>query len=677
MVVTPRVSPQTLRQTFPGHHPVQWRTASPLWDVLQSPANNPVFAQPALLRFTTDTFMDDFLTVATASPTRLWEWQVQKETWRKPAPIPLLRLAPGQSPTPPPATARLPEEPTLRDEPLKLYQSVHQRYYLVVASLVCRIPGLPDKTLKSAQGETVSFVLRRLMQDRTGLREHTFVNGFWQPLAPGQEETLTVGEQTFPMFPATYTHASQGYVRRMFSGLVPVSNREAFVNTGRQSAAPTPTALETAAERRDRLLSVLNIDVIAPWQNINQSLNHELEALPKAEGSLGTLLSSLNDEQKQAFLDNLRLAEDKLQTFSWYVLLDLAYYLKEYLPAIWNRISTNPDAVVPIGTPGKSLLDTLRTTTFKAENTTDQNFKTALNDGERFNVVQRKLRGIPTTVLQGTTGRVSLARALQAVYNARVHLENATDPYDPAQPTQPPWPTVRFLLCGDSIQNLVNLPTTLNTPPILFSHIQSALVDLPPNADQRLPLVPATQSLVDSLEESDYRNDQFLIRCVYQRPNCLPTVHPTVVSQPTQPFQMASYFDPDAPARPIRIAMPIDTSPGGLRKFAKNTMFVLSDSLACQVEKARDLTFGDLVLSVLPWPFHKDFNANAGGCSGSLNFGKICTLSIPIITICALILLIIIVSLLDLIFKWVPFLIFCLPLPGLKAKPNSPSGGGS
>jgi hypothetical protein len=81
------------------------------------------------------------------------------------------------------------------------------------------------------------------------------------------------------------------------------------------------------------------------------------------------------------------------------------------------------------------------------------------------------------------------------------------------------------------------------------------------------------------------------------------------------------------------------------------------------------LTFGDLVLSVLPWPFHKDLSGSAGGCpTGKLNFGKICTLSIPIITLCALILLIIIVSLLDIIFRWVPYLIFCLPLPGLKAK---------
>ena len=39
----------------------------------------------------------------------------------------------------------------------------------------------------------------------------------------------------------------------------------------------------------------------------------------------------------------------------------------------------------------------------------------------------------------------------------------------------------------------------------------------------------------------------------------------------------------------------------------------------------------------------------------------ICSLSIPIITICALILLMIIVSLLNIVFFWVPLFKICLP----------------
>jgi hypothetical protein len=46
----------------------------------------------------------------------------------------------------------------------------------------------------------------------------------------------------------------------------------------------------------------------------------------------------------------------------------------------------------------------------------------------------------------------------------------------------------------------------------------------------------------------------------------------------------------------------------------------------------------------------------------------ICSLSIPIITICALILLMIIVSLLDFIFRWLPWFLICFPVPRLRAK---------
>jgi hypothetical protein len=162
----------------------------------------------------------------------------------------------------------------------------------------------------------------------------------------------------------------------------------------------------------------------------------------------------------------------------------------------------------------------------------------------------------------------------------------------------------------------------------------------------------------------------YIIRCVFERPQCADQEAFTF-SQPTEPFQMAGFFDPDAPARPIRISLPLDTSPAGLRKFSKNTAFVISDVLACQIERAGDLTLGDLVLSVLPWPFHKSLpDPKAGSCAegSGLSLGMICSLSIPIITICALILLMIIVTLLDTIFRWLPYFIICFPLPSLKGK---------
>ena len=111
----------------------------------------------------------------------------------------------------------------------------------------------------------------------------------------------------------------------------------------------------------------------------------------------------------------------------------------------------------------------------------------------------------------------------------------------------------------------------------------------------------------------------------------------------------------------------MDTTPAGLRKFDKNTAFVMSDILCGQVSRLKALTLGDLVLSVLPWPFHKNLPIPEGGpCQP--NMGLVCSLSIPIITICALILLIIMVSVLEFVFKWMPFLMVCFPIPGLRAK---------
>lgn len=643
MVVAPRPAARILQD-----HPVQWRTASPLWR-LAKPTDNARLLSPAILRFTTDTFMEDFLTVAAQAPQRLGEWQVQRETWRKPAPMPPL------PPTPASLTlVQTQPDPILESQPLKLFQPAHQRYYLVTASLICRIPGLPDKSLNLKKNERVLFVVRRMMQDEGNSKEHAFVGGVWQPIEPENAGQQVAGEQTFPMFPTVYSQAD-GYTRRIFAGLVPVSNREAFLNAGRQPA-PAIDGDADMGDRIDHLITVLNVDIIGPWLNINRLREQEEKALPANQDKLDSLIATLNTEQRSQFLQSVHIARDKLQTASWYTLLDLAYYLRDHLPSIWDRIATHPDTALPAGTPGKALLDTLQTASFKPE---------ISNEFNSLTVLQNKFQGIAET-----TGATSLAKALQAVYAARDVLETTTQTYNQPPPDPPiaQWPTTLFLLCGQRVKHLVNLiPSTQETN--LAALIREALMALPPDLTQRVAIPPLAKTIAASTDTSDYDNDLFLIRCVYERPNCPPALHPTVVSQPTQLFQMASYFDPDAPARPIRIPMPIDTTPAGLRKFAKNTMFVMSDTLACQVEKARDLTFGDLVLSVLPWPFHKDLSGSAGGCpTGKLNFGKICTLSIPIITLCALILLIIIVSLLDIIFRWVPYLIFCLPLPGLKAK---------
>jgi len=184
-----------------------------------------------------------------------------------------------------------------------------------------------------------------------------------------------------------------------------------------------------------------------------------------------------------------------------------------------------------------------------------------------------------------------------------------------------------------------------------------------------LPVGQAAAELIDTVPVGDPRDVWFVVRCVYERPNCGP-LFTTQVSAATQRFQMAPFFDPDAPARPVRIPMPLDISPAGLRKYQKNTGSVISDMLCGKIKGIRKMTLADLVLSVLPWPFHKDLPEPASGtCTeGGNGFGMICSLSIPIVTLCALILMMIIVALFDLFFRWIPYLFICLPIPGLKGK---------
>jgi hypothetical protein len=182
---------------------------------------------------------------------------------------------------------------------------------------------------------------------------------------------------------------------------------------------------------------------------------------------------------------------------------------------------------------------------------------------------------------------------------------------------------------------------------------------LPADTGEAVPPPP-----VASRPVLDTREGAFQIRCVYERPFCGP-LDPPLLSEPSAQFQLAGFFDPDAPARPIRIALPLDTSPAGLRKFDKNTAFMISDMLCGQLSVAKKLTLGDLVLSILPWPFYRPLpKGDVRPCPD----GMVCSFSIPHVTIVALLLLFIFATVLHAIFHWLPWFFTCFSLPGFKAK---------
>jgi hypothetical protein len=142
------------------------------------------------------------------------------------------------------------------------------------------------------------------------------------------------------------------------------------------------------------------------------------------------------------------------------------------------------------------------------------------------------------------------------------------------------------------------------------------------------------------------RDPRFVVRCVYQRPECEP-LHPDLVSPPSDAFRIGGFFDLDAPARRINITMPIDTSVKDLRKFKKNVSIALSDQLRQQVSRIGEAE--DVIKKQL----------KAGE---PLDIGMVCSFSIPIITICALFVLMIFLVLLNIVFWWLPFFRICFPI---------------
>jgi hypothetical protein len=657
-------------------HSIVWTQPSPFWreTTHRLTGIGPTeFGQPAILRFITDNFMDDLMDVLATDPRRLGEYRVRPETWRgfvaPPAPLkprktfalPLQRLGIARKnlrnggatlPTKPPPD-RTPDLP-----PLKLYPPSAQRYYFVTSCLVCQTPGLPDRRVERAREERVGFLVRRLLppgkdtaRPKEEWEEHAWVQSpggnSWRKIAADKIAEAQEGEERLPMFALNFKEDDLR-PRRLFAGLIPVGKREAYLGGGLSTnGAASGVTVKTARK------ILFRKEIAEPWKAlIARAANVVNQLNERGPG----------DPDELAANEALQIAteRDQIQGISWLVLLDFDRFLREYLPGVHARVHHATPAE-PLTPAQDALFAALRSTTVGGT------LSSRITPGTGISLVAS-----------------SLANALEQIAQFGPALESAEVPY--ARPgvlsgPRPNWPNFLFPLADPELPNeapplvsLSSLPSTL-TPdeqeelagaadPIdkLTALVVRALPATPPASEPAVP--PSAITPANALE------GWFVLRCVYERPACGP-LHDDVISQPTEPFQLAGFFDPDAPARPIRIGLPLDISPAGLRKFDKNTAFVMSDMLCGQLKRFKGVTLGNLVRSVLPFPLHKDLSLSGGeACVGANSnpIGTLCSLSIPIITICALILLIIIVSLLDMIFRWLPFFIVCFPIPGLKGK---------
>jgi hypothetical protein len=614
---------------------IEWTSPAALWDHVGSTpdANNRrIFRTPAILRFASDSFMQELIDMMNVDPHRMHELLAVPETWSEPpsttavaTPPSGLRLALTRARN---AAVRKLEARSAAmtrttsiwnapsdAQPLKLYQPAHQRYYLVSAALVCRTIGLPDRPLDASKQEKASFVIRMLQPatadavnpDPNTCAELAFVNGEWQSVS--DPTALVTGEEKHPLSPLNYVE-TDGRRRRLFSGLIPVGKRETLAGAKRSS----PSNGSSAVAPTDPRQMLLKSQVLGPWASLEDLANGAKAQFDEQ------IINPVTDAQKA---DVLARATDSIQLVAWYILLDFRKWLKSYLLGVFDAIDGTSSSM---STAEQVVYDTLGTISWHGKT-----LRTALHEIAEFE-----------TTLE------------------TVKVAYRTAPADKSTASR--WPSLKFQFVDATLGGASpNADSGKATREALEAKIVTALTE-------QTAAVALPNRIAAIANANPAESPWFSVRCAFERPNCAALSAP-VMSDASASFQLASFFDPDAPARPIRIAMPADTTPAGLRKFDKNTAFVMSDVLCGQVGALKGMSFGDLIRSVLPFPLHKDLSADPSPCkSNGGPGGMVCSFSIPIITIVALILLMIFVKLLDIIFFWMPFFQICLPLPKLDAK---------
>ena len=689
-----------------------WARPGPLGLRLSDAAGS---GRPAILRFNHDDFMQEYFDTLQRHPERLAEWLARPETWRRPM------SAPGREAGPPAAATdeagqvdflyrathreaagkrrrqrpaainlqalkgrlrRPPPTDSVSGLPLKLYQSAQKRHYLLCASLVEDAPGLPDCVPDLRRGEQASFVVRRLLPPEESATaplsawdEYAFVPGeagnrWLRVAAHGSEQArrLASGEEQLPMFATVFSGDCEDS-RRLFCGSIPVSRREQWMGASLGEADDDRgTTGQPADPTASHAALLLQADVVTPWKLLLEQADRQGRAASQA---LDAFDGEADGAQRRRLL---RTARDQLQSGSWYVLLDLARFLRERLPRLWDALG-GALAGEELSGEEQRVVEALRGAQLGwplvDEIVTQRDFSWPPMPGPGDDG-----QGATDTRYTYLHTHRNLAEALRAALAAEEGLESvetAFRRYDPdggLAAIDPRWPGFLFPLADpQESPPLPAVPAAMLPSADELTRRQAAVDAL---GDLITALLPAEedQGLMDTAPLGDDGEAWFVLRCVYRRPRCGP-LFPPLVSAATERFQMAAFFDPDAPSRPVRIPMPLDISPAGLRKYQKNTGFVVSDMLCGKLKGIRRMSLGDLVLSVLPWPLHRDLPEPADKpCrDGEGNgLGMICSLSIPIVTLCALILMMIMVALFDVIFRWIPWLFQCFPVPGLKGK---------
>jgi hypothetical protein len=138
---------------------------------------------------------------------------------------------------------------------------------------------------------------------------------------------------------------------------------------------------------------------------------------------------------------------------------------------------------------------------------------------------------------------------------------------------------------------------------------------------------------------------RYLVRA-FMRVKCSDACPPRLVwSPPSEEFEIAEWYAP-GPAAPPVVMLPDPFDRGFLSAAKPGVTFAVPASLANFLNQDP-----------------KQILKGEAGKGGGFSIGFLCGFNIPIITICAFILLNIVLNLLNLIFRWIPFVKICIPLP--------------
>lgn len=190
-------------------------------------------------------------------------------------------------------------------------------------------------------------------------------------------------------------------------------------------------------------------------------------------------------------------------------------------------------------------------------------------------------------------------------------------------------------------------PAPANAKGLLHSRLQ-LFISEGDAGDLRLLLARRSLGVIElalsDLPESRYQRDGLYYAKVFLRYRDAKGCPKIVWGPATVPFRVAAPFDPEA-SRPHLIQMP------GLEDLKRG----LANGAAMRVPKS----LADVIERIKPDLGDPGENNKKSRSDG----GWMYIFSIPILTICAMILLMILVSLLNFIFRWIPWVILRIPIP--------------